>query len=382
MDQADVGSLMNAGGQVILVVEDSPTQALQLRRALEADGFSVVVAPDGRSALQLVRSRRIDGLITDVLMPGMDGFQLCLEIRNDPAIPRIPIILVSASFTSDENRAFAAQLGADAYIDKSASRDQLIAKLHDVLSGRDTLSVAKVVDEHSFRVRYGELMASRLVEEAAALKRAHEELAAAYELTLDSLVAALDLRDTETELHAWRVSGYSAQLAFRLGLDDRFITELERGSLLHDIGKIGIRDRILRKPGPLTGEEWVEMHKHPRLGFEMLSHIDFLRDAAAIVLAHHERWDGKGYPQALAAEAIPLGARIFAVSDTIDAITSDRPYRKARSFEVALDIVATEAGTQFDPEVVKAALSIGPTDWEAIRAGIEEDRRLALHAKR
>lgn len=370
------------GAERVLLVEDSAVQAALLKRALEAEGFTTIVATDGRSALDIVRSQQIDAMITDVLMPGMDGFQLCLEVRNDPKLPSFPIILTSASFTSEEDRAFAAQLGADGYINKSCPRAELIATLREVIASRKSAAEPAIMDEHSFRVGYGERMAARLVEEAIALEKAHEDLATAYGLTLEALVAALDLRDTETELHSWRVSGYSVQIALRLGLDAAFLTELERGSLLHDIGKIGVPDRILQKPEPLDDDEWVEMRKHPGLGYEMLSHIDFLKEAAAIVLTHHERWDGRGYPEGLSGDAIPLGARIFSVADTIDAITSDRPYRKARSFEVALDIVGSESGSQFDPAVVRAALEIGPSEWERIRAWIERDRRAVTEQRR
>jgi putative nucleotidyltransferase with HDIG domain len=213
------------------------------------------------------------------------------------------------------------------------------------------------------------------VEEAAELERAHEALAAAYDATLEALVAALDLRDTETEYHSWRVAEYALTLARQLRIDGDLLTDLERGSLLHDIGKIGVPDHILRKPGPLDDEEWREMRRHPQLGYQMLAQIDFLKGAVEIVLTHHERWDGTGYPRGLVGEEIPFGSRIFAVADALDAITSRRPYRAARGFGTALAEIAGGSGTQFDPAVVRTAVTVAPADWTAIKDEVETRRR-------
>jgi HD-GYP domain-containing protein (c-di-GMP phosphodiesterase class II) len=167
------------------------------------------------------------------------------------------------------------------------------------------------------------------------------------------------------------VSLYSRRLAQEVGMTGAALDVVEQGALLHDIGKIGVRDSILLKPGPLTPDEWVEMRKHPEFGYRMLAKMPYLHEAALIVLQHQERWDGKGYPQNLGGEDIVLGARIFCIADTVDAITSDRPYRKGRPMSVARDEIRRCAGTQFDPALAEAFLRIPETEWQRIRQEVE-----------
>jgi hypothetical protein len=212
----------------------------------------------------------------------------------------------------------------------------------------------------------------RTTETVTALRRKNEELEEAnreilemtktlketYDGTLEALVTALDARDRETKGHSTRVTEYTLDIARRLGFQPGtpIWEDLKRAALLHDVGKIGVSDFILHKPGPLTPEEWEEMRRHPVIGYEMLKGVRFLAGPTKIVHSHHERFDGKGYPQALAGEEIPLGARIFAVADTFDAMTSDRPYRRALPWETARDEIVRHSGTQFDPQVVEAFL--------------------------
>ncbi len=186
------------------------------------------------------------------------------------------------------------------------------------------------------------------------------------ETMLDALLSALNTRDTETEGHLERVTAYTIELADLLNLREAELYPIERGALLHDIGKIGVPDSILRKPGKLTPEEWVEIRQHPLIGYEMCAKIDLLKTAATIVLHHHEAWDGSGYPYGLKGEAIPLGARIFAVADTLDAMTSDRPYRPALPFDAARTEIEKFSGRQFDPEIVKVFLSIPEPRWQRV----------------
>lgn len=359
----------------ILLAEDSPTQAIRTRLILEKAGFEVAVAEDGSKALDRARADRPDAILADVLMPVMDGFQLCMEARLDPSLRDVPVVLYSASFRASEDRSFALKLGAVAYIDKDSSPEALCSILKECIARRapETGAMTKEppLDERRFRGLYGERLVSRLVQEAAALERANESLAAAYDATLRALVEALDLRDTETQLHSARVTQYALTLAARFDLDSRFLIHLQRGSLLHDIGKIGVPDSILKKPGPLDRSEWDAMRKHSEAGYNMVAKIDFLHDAADLILAHHERWDGGGYPYGLTREDIPLSARIFAIADTVDAITSDRPYRAARGFEVALDEVSNGRATQFDPTLVDLALDIAPAEWRRLKEQAE-----------
>jgi HD-GYP domain-containing protein (c-di-GMP phosphodiesterase class II) len=188
---------------------------------------------------------------------------------------------------------------------------------------------------------------------------------------LEGLIAALDYRDAETQWHSRRVSLYARRLAQQLGIQEPELTIIEHGALLHDIGKIGVRDRVLLKPGPLTPDEWTEMKRHPELGWALLQRVDYLRPASAIVLQHQERWDGSGYPARLSGEDIVVGARIFHVVDTLDAITSDRPYRKSRPFADARAEISRCMGTQFDPRIAEAFLSVPAEEWERIRLDVE-----------
>ena len=203
---------------------------------------------------------------------------------------------------------------------------------------------------------------------AQASQRTHKrELQDSYETVLDALLTALDTRDTETEGHSERVTAYCMVLADQLGVSAEERYHLERGALLHDIGKIGVPDRILLKPGPLTEAEWIEIRNHPAIGHRMCARIEFLKGASEIILHHHERWDGEGYPLGLRGEEIPFGARIFAVVDAFDSITTDRPYRSATSYDAAVAEIHKNRGTQFDPRVVDAFLAIPESRWRQVR---------------
>ena len=192
------------------------------------------------------------------------------------------------------------------------------------------------------------------------------------EALLGGLIAALDYRDAETQWHSRRVSLYSRRLAEELGVAEPDLTTIEHGALLHDIGKIGIRDRVLLKPGPLDAAEWKEMKRHPELGWELLRRVEYLKPASQIVLQHQEKWDGTGYPAGLAGDAIVIGARVFHVVDAFDAITSDRPYRKARGYADARAEIARHRGGQFDPRVVDAFLAVPEEEWRRIGIDVEQ----------
>jgi len=210
---------------------------------------------------------------------------------------------------------------------------------------------------------------------AAEMRQAVIDVERAYMGTLEALIKALEMRDHETEGHSRRVVQYSLSLAQKLGVPEEELVPIMRGALLHDIGKIGIPDSILRKQGPLSDEEWIVMKQHPRIGYEMLKGIEFLHNAVPIILHHHERWDGTGYPAGLIGEVIPQGARIFSVADAYDAITSDRPYRKGRSHEAALKEITAGSGRQFDPRVVEALHALPGEELARIRGRGQEPTR-------
>ena len=228
----------------------------------------------------------------------------------------------------------------------------------------------------------------RSIADSAALAienaRLFTELQASYDNTLDALAAALDLRDRETEGHSRRVVEYTARLAVQINMPTEEIYSIRRGALIHDIGKIGVPDAVLHKPGPLDPEERKIIERHPQAGYEMLVGIPYLQEEIKIVLAHQERWDGAGYPYNLKGKAIPLGARLFAIADTFDALTSDRPYRKGRPYEIARQIIAEEAGKQFDPLAVEAFLAVPSEEWLQIRGLVMDEvvKRRAMHAAR
>jgi putative nucleotidyltransferase with HDIG domain len=208
------------------------------------------------------------------------------------------------------------------------------------------------------------------------------ELEESYESTLEAMITALDFRDNETMGHSRRVVEYAMIVARTMGVGEPELTWIRRGAILHDVGKIGVSDAILRKPGKLDAAEWDEMKRHPEMGYRMLKHIRFLAPALDIVHCHQERWDGSGYPRGLKGYEIPLGARIFAAVDTFDAMTSDRPYRAALAIEVAREEIRRFSGTQFDPDVAAAFLSIDERVWHEIRARVHRDALVEAEAAR
>jgi putative two-component system response regulator len=270
------------------------------------------------------------------MMPGMTGYEVCQRIRSDPEIAEIPIIVLTA-LDDRESLLTALKAGADDFISKPFDRFELRARL---------LGITRLN-------RY-----QKLIQERTKLQEANAQLLAAYEATIAGWSRALDLRDRETEGHSRRVTQLTEKLAKALGMSGEEIMHLRRGALLHDMGKIGIPDSILHKPDTLTDEEWVIMRRHPQLAYDMLHSVEYLRPALEIPFNHHEKWDGTGYPRGLKGEEIPLTARLFAVVDVWDALTSDRPYRKAWSEEEALNYIREQSGKHFDPKVVELFFNV------------------------
>jgi HD-GYP domain-containing protein (c-di-GMP phosphodiesterase class II) len=257
-----------------------------------------------------------------------------------------------------------------------------------VRQGKSIGAIEAVNKQHGGLFGKADLELLRSIADSAALSienaRLYADLSASYDSTLDALTAALDLRDRETEGHSRRVVEYTARLARQMGLPEPEIRSICRGALIHDIGKIGVPDAILLKPGLLDPDERRIIEKHPQAGYEMLLGVPYLAEEIPIVLAHQEHYDGTGYPFGLKGDQIPLGARLFAIADTFDALTSDRPYRHGRSCEAALAIIAQEAGRQFDPLAVAAVLAVPTQEWDTIRAKVmaEVIRRRAWQAER
>jgi putative nucleotidyltransferase with HDIG domain len=349
----------------ILVVDDEEAIREVVTTLLEAQGYSCSQASNGKVAVQFLNGKSPDLILSDMVMPEMDGMKLLEWTRNHDK--DIPVIMVTAMH--DLSTALEAiRRGAYDYILKPFEKDQLFLGVRRALEHRRLL-----VENHRYQQEL-----ERLVEDRTAqLRGALEQLEQSYDDTLEALGGALDLRDAETEGHCKRVTAFSMAICKKLHVESEKLPEIARGAFLHDIGKMAIPDNILRKPGPLSPDEQEVMRTHCKVGHEMLSRVPFLRGVAGIVLAHQERFDGTGYPRGLKGEDIPLGARIFAVADTLDAMTSDRPYRSALSQEEAKAEIQRCSGTQFDPRVVEAFLSIPDGTWKELRANASGALRMA-----
>lgn len=316
--------------------------------------YDCQTASSAEQALSLLDDRNFDLVISDITMGGMTGLQLIPHVGARS--PHTLVILISGAQVM-ENAIEALRAGAFDYLMKPFDLRQVGAVVRRALIHHKLLE-----DKRRYENYLEELVELRTAE----LDRALDSLQEAYRATLKSLVAALETRDAETHGHSERVVNYSLCLGRELGLDSEQMRELEFGSLLHDIGKLGVPDAVLRKPSSLNEDEWARMREHPALGQQILRGIDFLNGALAVVGQHHEKWNGTGYPHGLQAEDIDIKARIFAVADAYDAITSDRVYRAGRPFTAALDELVEYSGEQFDPQVVAAFQRVPQAEWERL----------------
>lgn len=346
----------------VLAVDDEPSAAKLLSLILAPPTFRCTTACTAEEALVALQREPFDAVISDLQMPGLSGMELLLEVRHKH--PHMAF-LVTTGIDDVDVGVKAMRSGADDYLVKPLRESAVVASLENALSKR------KLEQEvENYRQHLEEMVAERTNQLRGALERVEQS----YEDTLQSLGAAIDLRDNETEGHSQRVCRYSLEIARAMGWQDKQLGILARGAYLHDIGKLGVPDGILLKPGALTPEERKIMQRHALIGFDLVKDIPFLADATDVVLMHHERFDGTGYPQGLKGEAIPLSARIFAIADTLDAITSERPYQRASSFESAREIIRRLSGTAFDPQVVNVFLSIREDVWPTIATN---QRRIA-----
>jgi putative nucleotidyltransferase with HDIG domain len=360
----------------VLAVDDERAASKLITIMLRPPAFHCTAASSGAEALEALRTERFDAVISDLQMPGIGGLELLAEVRR--SYPHIAF-LVTTGVDDVDVGVQAMRSGADDYLVKPLHENAVLASLESALHKR---RLERQVED--YRQHLEEMVATRTVQ----LREALHQIERSYEDTLQALGAAIDLRDNETAGHSQRVSRYSLALARTLGWSEDQLGSLARGAYLHDIGKLGIPDGILLKPGPLTPAERTLMQRHAQIGFDLIADIAFLTDAAEIVLTHHERYDGSGYPHGTKGDEILLSARIFAVADSFDAITSDRPYRRASSFASGREIIRQCSGIQFDPNVVAAFLSIPEETWPAIAkdqrqiaTGSSESRRIrnSLH---
>jgi putative nucleotidyltransferase with HDIG domain len=348
----------------VLVADDEP-EIRDVLYDLLSPAYECAAVGSAEEALLCLRRKRYDLVISDIMMGGMSGIEMIPHVLG--VSPDTVVIMISGVQTV-ESAINALRAGAFDYVMKPFDLQHVEA------------AVARALTHHSLRVekrRYENYLEEMVEQRTAELDRALRSLGDAYRTTLRALTAALEARDSETHGHSERVVNFSLRLGREMGLDAEQMRSLEFGSLLHDIGKIGVPDSILRKPAKLTESEWVKMREHPVHGQRILRGIEFLEGAARVVAQHHEKWDGSGYPLGLRDEEIDLNARIFAVADAFDAITSDRVYRRGRTYEEAAVELNDFAGRQFDPTVVEAFHRVPRQEWDDIRR-----RSLELHEQR
>ncbi len=344
----------------ILIVDDEEAIREIVSSMLTAAHYKCSQAGSGLQALALLESgEEFELVLSDLMMAELDGIGL-LE-RTKERFPDLPVVMVTA--VHDISVALAAiRNGAYDYLLKPFEREQLLATVRRALENRRLK-----LENRAYQTNLESLVTAKTEQ----LRKAIGTLERSYDITLEALGDALDLKDAETEGHSKRVTAFTIAIARAIGLSSDQIRVIARGAFLHDIGKMAIPDAILRKPGALNPDEVAIMREHCYRGYQMLRKIPFLAEAAEIVYSHQERFDGTGYPRGLKGEGIPLGSRLFSVADTLDAITSNRPYRPAQTLDAAIEEIQKWSGRQFDPEVVKVFVSMPKNIWDDLRKEID-----------
>lgn len=307
---------------IVLVVDDEPSNVDLLQGYLEAEGYQVMTAYWGEEALEKAFAQQPDLVLLDVLMPGLDGFEVCRRLKADPRTQFVPVIILTA-LQEPKDKIAGAEAGADEFLTKPFDRVELLARV------RNLLQIRHLTD----RLEHAESM-------------------------IFALAAAVEAQDPYTEKHLQRMASLSEHLAQAVGLDPQQVMSVRYGGILHDVGKIGVSEAILRKPGSLTEEEWAEIREHPAIGARIVQTMHLAQQVAPIVRSHHERWDGRGYPDGLKGKEIPIGARIVALVDVYDAMATARPYRAALPPEVIRAELERNAGKQFDPDLTALLLRL------------------------
>lgn len=354
----------------ILIVDDNADARTILAKTLASKGYTVMTAADGAEALQLAQEAPPDMIISDILMPVMDGFQLCRQCKEDDRLARIPFVFYSASYTEKKDKEFGLSMGAVRFIVKPMEPKEFLKTVKEILSDyeKGLLEPAAVPGEkdedtflkgHSARlIRQLERKVADLEESNRALHRSEADLKDLFESFVKALVNALEAKSRWTTGHSRRVADYAEQIGREMGFGIAEVAEIKMAALLHDIGKIGLKDYILDKPSELTEEEFGAVKRHAALGAEILADIKQLRPIIPAIRHHHEKLDGSGYPDGIKGPEVGLYAQIIHIADSFDSITADRPYRQAQSKEYAVSELKRFAGQQFKPELVEAFLRV------------------------
>jgi putative two-component system response regulator len=336
----------------ILIADDEEMIRDLINITLTKEGYTCHQAASAEEGLDIINSTKLDMALLDIMMPGRSGIDLLKDIKQ--FTPDTTVLMITA--LNDMDTALSCiHFGAEDYITKPFNLDRVLLTVKNVMDKR------RLVQENR---EYQANLEHKVREQTEVIRTVMGEINLAYEHTLAALIRALDAREKEVGSHSERVMAYARLLAEEAGIDEHGRSVLAKGALLHDVGKIGVSDNILLKPGQLDAGEWEVMRQHPATGFEILAGIRYFSGAAELVLSHHERFDGTGYPHGLKGPEIPISARIFALVDTLDAMTSDRPYRKALSYQAVRDEVVACSGLQFDPELVEVFLAIPKAAWE------------------
>jgi putative two-component system response regulator len=335
---------------VILVVDDHPQNIELIEAHLIPQGYAIVKAVNGKEALEKLVSHPIDLILLDVMMPGMNGFEVTRRVRQDDRHRLLPIILVTA-LRETEDRVKGIEAGCDDFISKPFDKFELLARVRSLL---------KVKAYNDLLGNYRTELESEVARRTEELKRAFERIKAASLDTIYRLSIASEYKDEDTGAHIKRMSLYSAAIARRMGLDEGSIETILYAAPMHDVGKIGIPDRILMKPGKLDPAEWEIMKQHTVIGAKILAGSDagFIQLGEIIASSHHEKWDGSGYPNQLKGIQISIAGRIVAIADVFDALISKRPYKEPFSLEKSFAIIREGRGNHFDPSVVDAFFAI------------------------
>jgi len=317
----------------VLAVDDDPGALEALSEALETLRFDVCQATDGKSALSLAVEQQPDVILLDVMMPGMNGYEVCEQLKENPSTRLIPVVFLTG-YGSREARIQGLEAGATDFLNKPCDLMELDVRVRNLI----------------------------------AFRRLTLELDSAEQMVF-SIARTVEARDPDTSDHCERLAQVSVRLGRCMGLDEDDLTALRRGGYLHDLGKVGIPDSVLLKPGPLTEDEWIIMKRHVEIGVQICAPLRSLRPVLPLIRHHHERFDGSGYPDGLAGEEVPLLARIFQVVDVYDALTNDRCYRKALSRDKALEIMADETGRGYwDSEIFQRFVELIESEDEQARA--------------